>query len=311
MKHILARLAENEFWILAFKLLKNINVIQTVQSCFSEFDASTVLLFTEIYLANRQAIKAFKLLKQTNIIYPDRNKWKPRNNAKDDYIRARIVALLLDAFCKFSLEYAFFLFEFLVINQSSNFYPVDLSRPANKIVSMTLLKKDHEMIVDVTKLIDNYSIILNTVTYRALITALVNIDIALAKQMYYNAIGLGIYSDVKFYPVTCIIVNSDWTKEEMYLSILNLMQQLSSNIGHAMDRVNAKQLPVHIVFQNVPSEKQLSCNEGKNQQCIEKINESKILMKSVLRKKFSPPISMLKRNKSIFKLTVSKYVILD
>ncbi|XP_015429186.1 PREDICTED: uncharacterized protein LOC107185923 [Dufourea novaeangliae] len=295
--HVLVDLVERELWVLALKLLKEIDIMLHESNSFYKFDAATILLFAEIYLANQKPMKAFALLKQSKTIYTTRNKWKVRNNEKDGHIRAQIISLLLDAFCETSPEYAFFLFKFLIVDQSSNYYPVDLTCHVNKIVSLVLLKEDHDLIVSVGELINKNNLLLNAITYRALIASLVSINLTLAKELHQNAIGLGIYSTVQFCPATYIIVKSDWTNEEMYLTILDLLQQLSTNIGHTINGIKSKQLSVYLLFESTPSERQLNRNEGMNQRCDNKIRESTILMKNMLKKQFDPPLWMVKNRK--------------
>lgn len=62
MRRILAHLAEKELWVLAFQLLKDIDMVMKLRKRFFQFDAGTILLFIEVYLANQQAIEALALL---------------------------------------------------------------------------------------------------------------------------------------------------------------------------------------------------------------------------------------------------------
>ncbi|XP_076625531.1 uncharacterized protein LOC143343955 isoform X2 [Colletes latitarsis] len=295
--HILNDLARNECWVLAFKLLKNIDIMLQSHIYFFKLDAATILLFAEIYLANRQPIQAFTLIKQNKIICTNRHEWEVQSTARDDYVRTQIMALLLDTLCDTSSSYAFYIFEFLLLDQSSNYYPVDLTRAANKLVSTFSLKKDYEMIIDIGKLINKYDFVLSTITYRALIATLVHVDITLAKQLYQRAIGLGIYSKLQFHPVPYIIVKSDWTSEEMYLAIINLMYHLSTNIGHAIDRIKPSQISVYLYFEIMPSEKQLVSDEMYEERDNE-INECIKRMSTLLGKEFDPPVWLITKNRS-------------
>ncbi|KAK1130371.1 hypothetical protein K0M31_018503 [Melipona bicolor] len=121
VKYALVTLAEKNLWVLANILLEDVNITQMY---FDKIDAATIMLIAEIYLANHLAVKAFFLLKQTNIIYTDPHKWKVHYTAKDISIRAQIITILLNALCETCLEYAFYLFQFLVVDQYSNFYPI-------------------------------------------------------------------------------------------------------------------------------------------------------------------------------------------
>lgn len=73
-------------------------------------------------------------------------------------------------------------------------FVLDLTHCAKKIVSVLLSKEHHELIMEVGRLIDSYYFTLDTITYRTLIATLVHTDMLLAKQLYQNAVALGIYS---------------------------------------------------------------------------------------------------------------------
>lgn len=65
------------------------------------------------------------------------------------------------------------------------------------MVTTLLLKNEREMIIDIARLIIDRNFTLNRITYRALISELVHLDMDLAKQLYEIAIALGIYSKVQ------------------------------------------------------------------------------------------------------------------
>ncbi|XP_033329644.2 uncharacterized protein LOC117222187 isoform X1 [Megalopta genalis] len=289
---ILTVLAERELWVLALELLKSIKIVIQHKSSLLNFNAAVTMLFGEIYLANRKPMKAFILLKQSNIIHTCRNMWKVSNNERDEDIRTQIVTLLLDSFCDTSPEHAFNLFEFLISDQSSNFYPIDLMSRANRLVSVLLLKNDHNSIVSVAKLIDDYSCALKPITYRALISTLVGIDSKLAKQLYHVATNLGVYSKMLIHPVMGIIVKSDWTREEMYLAVSTMMEQLAANVGHAISGITPKQVSLHLIFE--------ATSLGTDEQRDNKLQKSITLMKTVLETEFDPPLSMIRRSKGKF-----------
>ncbi|XP_012141183.2 uncharacterized protein LOC105662543 [Megachile rotundata] len=289
---ILAYLAENSLWVLAHTLLKDVYIMLKSNINLYQFNAATIMLFAEIYLANQQPVEALTLFKQCNIIFTNRSKWKVQSTRKDDYTRSQIITLLLDALCTMFPEHAFFLFQFLIADQYSNFYPIDLTDCANKIVSVLLSKENHELIIEVGRLIDSYYFTLDAITYRALIATLVHSDMFLAKQLYQNAVALGIYSKPQFHPVIHLIINSDWTREEMFLAITDLMKQLLSNIGHAIDRISPRQLSVYLIFENISLEKQVNYDTETSHYYNEKIRRSKILMRNLLKEKFDPPITV-------------------
>ncbi|XP_043522519.1 protein PFF0380w-like [Frieseomelitta varia] len=289
VKYALVTLAEKNLWVLANILLEDINITQMY---FHKIDAATIMLIAEIYLANHLAIKAFFLLKQTNIIYTDPHKWKVHYTAKDISIRVQIITILLNALCETFLEYAFYLFQFLVVDQYSNFYPIDITNFVNKAVPMLLSEKNYFLIIHIAKLIINYNFIPNTITYRALIATLIHIDMALTKRLYQTGIGLGIYSRIQLCPTIHLIINTDWTKEEMYLAVLDSIEQLSLHIGYGIDHIKQNDFSIYLNFENVPLHKKYTHNKRMYQH---KIAKSKILMKNVLKKQFNPPILMAKR----------------
>ncbi|XP_076644570.1 uncharacterized protein LOC143354407 [Halictus rubicundus] len=295
--HILADLAERELWVLALALLKSLDGILREKSSLFKFDAAVTMLFCEIYLANRKPMKAFNLLKQSNILCTYRGKWKVRNNKRDDDIRAQIVTILLDMFCETSPEHALSLFAFIIEDQSSNFYPIDLSRQVNKLVSLLLLTNDHELIISIGKLIDDYNCTLYPITHRALISSLVRINLPLAKQLYQNAVLLGIYPKMQFYPIMYIIVKSDWTGEEMYLAIWVMMQKFLENLGHAIEGVKPNNLSSYLVFEATPLKKQLVNYKRMDEQYEKKRRGSIELMKQVLETEFDPPLFLVKKRK--------------
>ncbi|XP_076761437.1 uncharacterized protein LOC143429647 [Xylocopa sonorina] len=248
-KDILVDLAEKDLWMLAYILLKNVYIILEPQIYSYELDATTILLFAEIYLANEEAMKAFTLLKRTNIISTNPNKWKVQSIEKDSAIRKQIITILLYTTSEMFPEYAFFLFEFLLTDQSSNFHPIDLTDVANVMLPKFLLKKDQELIIKTTKLIMKYNFILKDVVCRALICTLFHFDMHLAKQLYKISAALGMYSTLQFHPITYLIINSDWTMEEMHLAMMDLLQQFLLNIGHAIDHVSSRRCAAYLVFE--------------------------------------------------------------
>ncbi|CAK9800425.1 hypothetical protein ANTQUA_LOCUS2445 [Anthophora quadrimaculata] len=308
---ILARLVEKDLWVLAYMLLQDIlNVLNVKGTCLDDYDAAIIMLFTEVYIGNGKPLKAFSLLKQTNIIYTDPNKWKVKHNEEDSSIRSKIMTLLLDSLCKMFPEHAFFLFQFLILDQSGNFYPVDLVHFANKMISLCLLKEDHTMIIQIIELVEEYNFVLNTVTYRALISKLVHVDIALAKRLYQTAISLGIYFKIQFHPITYLIINTDCTNEEIYLALLNLIEELSSHIGHAINRINQKTFKIYLICENISFKEHFIYNRN-NQQYNKEISRSTLRIRNILQESFVPPILLSKTSKRIMKIqnrSVIKYL---
>ncbi|CAK9823365.1 hypothetical protein ANTRET_LOCUS1725 [Anthophora retusa] len=307
---ILARLVEKDLWVLAYTLLQDIfNALNVKDICSDDYDAATIMLFAVVYIGNGKPVKAFSLLKQTNIIYTNPNKWKVKHNEEDSSIRSKIMTLLLDALCKMFLEHAFFLFEFLISDQYGNFYPIDLVHFANKMISLCLLKEDHTMIIQIIKLTEEYNFVLNTVTYRALISTLVHVDVALAKRLYQTAISLGIYFKVQIHPTTYLIINTDCTNEEIYLALLHLIEELSSHIGHAINRINQKTFKIYLICENVSFKEHIY--NRKKQKYNKEISRNTLRIRDILRESFDPPILLSKTSKRIVKIhnrSVIKYL---
>lgn len=59
-----------------------------------------------------------------NIICTSRDRWHVNSTINDEYVRNKIICILLDSFCNEFLEYAFFLFQFLLKDQSSYYNPI-------------------------------------------------------------------------------------------------------------------------------------------------------------------------------------------
>lgn len=59
-----------------------------------------------------------------NIICTNRDRWYINSTVNDEYVRNKIICILLDSFCNEFLEYAFFLFQFLLKDQSGYYNPI-------------------------------------------------------------------------------------------------------------------------------------------------------------------------------------------
>ncbi|KAK2585984.1 hypothetical protein KPH14_010557 [Odynerus spinipes] len=294
--YILMKLIIEEAWVLAYKLLK------TLQMYNLQHSAMFIILSAEIYLANKHAIKAFTLLKQSNIMCVDRNNWNVASNAEDFNLRTNIIRMLLDVLCTESPEHAFFMFQFLVKDQTSNFQPIDLTYYVDKLMLKFLTDRKIDLIIKMGYMIIEYNFtFFNGTICRAVIATLVHNDMILAKQLYRYATGLGIYRTIELSPVIHIIINVDWVEEEIYLTFFDLFQRLVVDIGHSIDRFNPTQLSIYIIFKVIP-EVHLY-DENFNDQQQQKISVSKNLVREVLRTQFEPPIPFVKKgNAEIIKL---------
>lgn len=54
---------------------------------------------------------------------------------------------------------------------------------------------------------------------------------------------------IQLWPVTYVIINTDLTEEEIYLVILQLLEKLAINFGHAIERIKSPQISVYLIFE--------------------------------------------------------------
>ncbi|KYN21645.1 hypothetical protein ALC57_05977 [Trachymyrmex cornetzi] len=85
----------------------------------------------------------------------------------------------------------------VISDQSSQYYPIDLSRYVDKLMMLSLSKKDSNLITEMANLVLKYTFALSTTTCRALVSTLIHMNENLARQMYNYAEGIGIYPAVK------------------------------------------------------------------------------------------------------------------
>ncbi|XP_070170436.1 repetitive organellar protein-like [Polyergus mexicanus] len=287
--NILANLVDEEAWGLALQLIQSLNIYDL------PYNAEYFLLSAEIYLANKKAVKACDLLKYQNIICTSRDKWYVKSTVNDEHVRKKIMCILLDSFCNEFLEYAFFLFQFLLKDQSSYYNPIDLSYYADKLIIISLSKKDTTLITEMGNLILKHSFVLSTITCRALISTIIHTDEVLARQIYNYAEGIGIYSTVKLLPIIHIIINTDLTEEEIYLIFLQLIKNLVMNFGHAIEFAKPQEIKVYFILE-IKMNKQFYCAALQSHYNNQAIVNTKTLIKGVLKKRFDPPILLMKSN---------------
>jgi len=77
----------------------------------------------------------------------------------------------------------------------------------DKLIILSLSKKDTNLITEMANLVLKYTFALSTITCRALISTLVHMDENLAKQMYNYAEGIGIYPAVKVNIIDFMFIN--------------------------------------------------------------------------------------------------------
>ncbi|KAL6262909.1 hypothetical protein P5V15_005698 [Pogonomyrmex californicus] len=284
--NILTNLVDKEAWGLALWFIQSLKIYDL------PYNAQYFLLSAEIYLANKKAVEACDLLKNKNIIYTSRDKWYVKSTINDEYVRSKIMLILLDSFCSEFVKRAFFLFQFLLKDQSSQYYPIDLSRYVDKLIILILLNEDKSLIIEMANLILKYTFMLSTKTCRALTSTLIHVDENIAKQIYNYAEGLGIYSTVKLWPITYIIINSDLTEEEIYLAFSQLLKIIVLNCGHAIEFT--KQIRVYFIMEVKLNNKQFYSAEWQTYYNNKVITNTKTLIRNVLKKRFDPPILLMK-----------------
>ncbi|XP_032691072.1 protein dopey homolog PFC0245c-like isoform X2 [Odontomachus brunneus] len=286
---ILVALMDEEAWRLAF------HFVTLLKTCDLPSSAEFTMLSAEIYLANKKTLEAFDLIKNSNIICTNRAKWRVRSTIHDEYVRNKLIYILLDSLCNNLIEYAFFLFTFLLRDQSSQFYPIDLSCYVDKLTVLLLSRNKMASIIEMGNLILKYNFQLNTKAYRALIATLIHGNEKLAIQLYNYAEGIGLYSTIELWPVTHIIIKNDLTEEEVYLAILQLLEKLKINFGHTIEFIKSN-IVVYIILE-VKSEKQFYCAAEQSFYNRQAIANMKSLVRNVLKTRFDPPISLIARVK--------------
>ncbi|XP_025263596.1 uncharacterized protein LOC105259189 [Camponotus floridanus] len=287
--NILTSLVDEEAWGLALQFIQLLNIYNL------PYNAKYFLLSAEIYLANNKAVKACDLLKYQNIICTSRDRWHVNSTINDEYVRNKIICILLDLFCNEFLEYAFFLFQFLLKDQSSYYNPIDLSRYVDKLIVLSLSKNDTNLITEMSNVILKHNFALSTTTCRALLSTIIHIDEVLARQIYNYAEGMGIYSTMKLLPIIHTIINTDLTEEEIYLIFLQLLKNLIMNFGHAIEFAKPREIKVYFILE-IKTNKQFYCAELQSHYNNKAIMNAKALIKNVLKKRFDPPILLMKSN---------------
>ncbi|KAI4501044.1 hypothetical protein M0802_003847 [Mischocyttarus mexicanus] len=189
--YILMKLVINKIWVLAYKLLK------TLQIYIKNYNATFLLLSAEIYLAHNQIYKAFLLFKE-NIISSNRGGYNVVSKPEDRYLKTKIIKILLDAIYKESSENAFFMFQFLATYQKNNYEPIDLLQYVDKLMLKLLSEMNIELVAAMGHLIIKCRFTFtNTTICRAAIVSLFHSDIMLAKKLYQYVSKLGIYESIK------------------------------------------------------------------------------------------------------------------
>lgn len=80
--------------------------------------------YIHIYTHTHIIYFSILIFSDRNIICTSRNKWFVKSTINDEHVRNKIIYILLDSFCNEFLEHAFFLFQFLLKDQSSYYNPI-------------------------------------------------------------------------------------------------------------------------------------------------------------------------------------------
>ncbi|XP_043460978.1 uncharacterized protein LOC122497767 [Leptopilina heterotoma] len=290
--NVLIELADRELWIYANELLKTLQKYELYNN-----NAGLTLLAAEIYLANQLLSEAFWLLRESNIIFTNCTRWKVKSRKEDMGLRVSVVTLLLESLCQNHAQEAFFIFDLILGEQSSNAFPINLTRLVDRLM-LSLISQDRtDCVINLCKKAMRYHLNFHEITYRAVITSLVPVDIDLARQFFQYATFLGVYPTAIDYPVMNVIANVDWTEEEMYLVISEFLRKLSLEAGFAISRIGNRQLSAFFIFESIPSRRELLNNiSNQNKKTSEKkLKLSKEMLKNILETRFDPPIRLIKR----------------
>ncbi|XP_014480408.1 PREDICTED: uncharacterized protein LOC106747425, partial [Dinoponera quadriceps] len=287
--NILVALMDEEAWRPALHLVESLKI------CDLPSSAEFIMLSAEIYLTNKKTLKALDLFKNKNIICTSRAKWRVASTVHDEYVRNKLIYILLDSLCNGLIDHAFYLFTFLLKDQSSQFYPIDLSRYVDKLIVLLLSKNEIALITEMANLILKYNFPLIMKTCRALITTLIHVDEKLAMQLFYYAESIGFYSTLKLWPVPHIIINNNLTEEEIYFVILQMLQKLKINFGHTIEHIKSPRIVVYLIFEvNLTKQFYSATQQNFNSKAIQNI---KTLVRSVLKKRFDPPMVLISHAK--------------
>ncbi|XP_012264370.2 uncharacterized protein LOC105690826 isoform X2 [Athalia rosae] len=242
--YTMIELCDANAWILAYSLLKSMQCIG-----FQENTATIVLLLAEIYIANRRPLKAFDILKQNNMFYTKPDKWRVSSNPNDDLHRTVIIELLLDLLCQEFIEWAFYLFTYLLREQTHIYHPIDLTARIDKLVLGILRTQPDDVVIEVGRLILDNMFTLKSSVFRSLVINICRKDERLSRQLYYYSSWLGVYPILQLEMPLHILIKTHWTKEEMYLVMTDFLEKLSMNIGPTVQRLCSNHFSIYLVFE--------------------------------------------------------------
>ncbi|XP_046750004.1 serine-rich adhesin for platelets-like [Diprion similis] len=290
-------------WVIAYSLFKPLQATGLMENI-----AEYALISAEIYIANGRPLKAFTILKQSNMFYTNRSKWLVTSNPNDERLRVMILSLLLDVLCQDLPEQAFYIFTYLLGDQSRIYHPIDLTAYTDKLVTSILNGKCNELVPEVARTIIEYNFSLSNSVFQSLVINLFKKDLKRCKQLYRYGTWLGVYPIVRLTVPLCILIKTNWAREEIYLAVVSFLEKLCMDIGHAVDQIRPNQFSIHLVFELTPFEHQLLDNE--DQVCnSDELNRSKKLMKTVLQEEFNPPLKTMYKERERFMKLQSRTVV--
>ncbi|XP_014210026.1 uncharacterized protein LOC106640482 [Copidosoma floridanum] len=254
----LADLAKNTLWVMAHQLLSSVKTIEPLEP-----RTDYVLICAEIYLANDDPLEALYLLRKTQLIRTNRDEWLVKGSTKDhEKHRNKVVLLLLRALSYKDQEKAVYLFQAILKDQYISYYPIDLPLWVDKLSLILLYFKKYDLAIEISRLVMDNDLTFHKSTYKELITHLLSVDEVLAHQLLEYATRIGHYSDIQIKNgFTLLIIDVNYTEEELYLVVKRLINRLSLNLGPVIERLTPNQLKVVLMFEDIPNSKRLCKNE--------------------------------------------------
>nr|XP_046486411.1 uncharacterized protein LOC124220962 [Neodiprion pinetum] len=271
-------------WVIAYSLFKPLQATGLMENI-----AEYALISAEICIANGRPLKAFTILKQSNMFCTNPSKWLVTSNPNDERVRVMIINLLLDVLCQELPEQAFYIFTYLLGDQSRIYHPIDLTAYTDNLVTGILNGKCNDLVPEIAKIIIENNFSLSNSVFQSLVINLFKKDLKRCKQLYRYGTWLGVYPIVGLTVPLRILIKTNWMREEIYLAVLNFLETLSVEVGHAVDQIRPHQFSIHLVFELAPFKQQLPDSE--DQICnSDELKMSKKLMKTVLQEEFYPPL---------------------
>ncbi|XP_058797058.1 uncharacterized protein LOC131667577 [Phymastichus coffea] len=287
--HALVHLCDNGLWVMAAELLKNMTIFQPDVS-----HVTFVLISAEIHLANSEPIEALCLLQRTKVIRTNRDEWLVSDSKKvDEKHRNKVVFILLQALAHVEPEKAVFLYKELMADQYIYYYPIDLSRYLDKLTLLLFVHRRLDLAVEITRLVMANDMTFQKPTYQEILSRLLPVDDILVNQILDYAVHLGYYPDINIRQgFTTLIIDVNYTEEEIYLMLKRLIRQLTINLGPTIPRLKSSHLKVILVFEDIPTGKRLYKDETVTSINLNNNRQMRSLISDILSTRFDPPIKL-------------------